>query len=318
MTSKSKVLTARSGFLTETYRKSGAIGCLKKISAAIHMYLPVLALGRRTNKSVGAYFDLITDDARMFYGDSFHFGYFKSDSDTLDQALENHTDIVVDMAKISTDKHILDVGCGVCAPAVRTVKKHGCRMTCINISGEQVKQGRALVDKHNLNEKIDVRVGNALELDFDDESFDSALCLEVAGDICVTKKQKTKFASEIHRVLKRGGHVGFSDLVFTGAPTCKEERAMRAILYHEGRELITDWASIFSEQGFVIKQKTDIIDATMKTWDHSLSVYEKNAARVDRRYGKKIANQTREHLRIIPEILRKHGSFLVMSAQKPA
>jgi hypothetical protein len=47
--------------------------------------------GRRTATGVAAYFDLITDDARLFYGDNFHVGYFRSGSETLAEALDAHT-----------------------------------------------------------------------------------------------------------------------------------------------------------------------------------------------------------------------------------
>ncbi|MFH0799272.1 MAG: methyltransferase domain-containing protein [Pseudomonadota bacterium] len=315
---KEKVLAAGGGFLTETWRESGLSGCARKVAAAIRMSLPLLTLGRRTNASVGAYFDLITDDARMFYGDNFHFGYYKSGAENLDQALANHTDIVAEMAGLSSDKRVLDLGCGICAPAIRMARMHGCRLACVNISAEQVRQGRAHVEEHGLSRSIDVMKGNALDLDFADGSFDSIVCLEVAGDICVTDAQKARLVCEMRRVLKAGGSVGFSDLVFTGKPARDEERAMRAILYHEGAELVTDWPAIFEANGFTISRKMDIIDDTMKTWEHSLAVYESRAEEVDRRYGKRIARRTLEQLRLIPEILRKHGSFVVMSVQKRA
>lgn len=312
-----KVLVARGGFLMETWREAGFAGCARKIISAILMQLPLMTIGRRTNRSVGAYFDLITDDGRMFYGDNFHFGYFKNGDESFDEALDNHTDIVAEMANINAAARVLDVGCGVCAPAIRIAKRHGCHITGINISGEQVRQGKSLVAEHGLSHLISVRKGNALKLDFEDSSFDAILCIEVAGDICVKPEQKIKLAGEMRRVLKPGGHIGFSDLVFTGLPTRDEERAMRMILYHDGAELLTDWPDIFEKNGFAIKRRLDIIKDTMKMWDHSLSVYETRAAEVERRYGRRIASRTMNHLRRIPEILQRYGSFIVMSAQKP-
>src|SRR5919198_1864858 len=62
--------------LVATWREAGLAGCARKLRAAVWMGLPVLVADRRTAQSVGAYFDLITDDGRLFYGDSFHLGYF--------------------------------------------------------------------------------------------------------------------------------------------------------------------------------------------------------------------------------------------------
>ena len=83
------------------------------------MSLPRLVRGRRTARSVGAYFDLITDDGRLFYGDSFHFGYFPNGQQTLAEGLDAHTDLVAALARVGSAKTVLDVGCGLAAPALR-------------------------------------------------------------------------------------------------------------------------------------------------------------------------------------------------------
>ena len=316
MRMKTRILAAHGGFFTETYKAFGIRGCLRKVAAAIKMQLPMLALGRRTNSSVAAYFDLITDDARMFYGDSFHFGYFIRGDESFEEALDNHTDIVAEMAQTDSAGEVLDIGCGICAPAIRIAGRHNCRITGVNISAEQVRQGRELVAREGLAKQISVVEGNALNLPFARESYDAALCLEVAGDICVTDAQKHRLAAEVHRVLRPGGRIGFSDLVFTSRPSRKEECAMRAILYHNGAELITDWPTIFRSRGFRVDRCEDIIGQTMKTWEHSLAVYESRAADVARRFGSSIARRIVRHLEMIPDILRTHGSFVVFSAEK--
>jgi cyclopropane fatty-acyl-phospholipid synthase-like methyltransferase len=312
------ISSARGGFLSQTYRASGFVGCARKIIAGIRMNVAPLIMRRRTNRSVGAYFDLVTDDGRMFYGDNFHFGFFHDGATTLCDALDAHTDMVARMARLGGAGRVLDIGCGICAPAIRIAGTYGGHITGINISREQVRQAKLLIDKERLADRIDVREGNALDLDFEDGSFDSLLCLEVAGDICVTEAQKTKFIDEIYRVLKPGGHIGFSDLAFTGCPTADEEKAMKMILYHEGHELITDWPALFKRRGFEIREEHDMIEHTMPTWDHFIAVYEGRRNEVEARYGRRIAAQSVANLKRLPAILRKFGSFPVLSARKPA
>jgi cyclopropane fatty-acyl-phospholipid synthase-like methyltransferase len=99
--------------LVTTWRDGGPAGSARKLSAAIRLALPVLVGGRRTAAGVGAYFDLITDDARLFYGDNFHFGYFRSGSETLAEALDAHTDLVAEMAHLGSRQLVLDAGCGI-------------------------------------------------------------------------------------------------------------------------------------------------------------------------------------------------------------
>lgn len=311
------ISTSGEGLFSQTYRTSGLGGCARKVVAALLTYATPFILRRRTNRSVAAYFDLVTNDGRMFYGDNFHFGFFHEGATTLSSALDAHTDMVVRMAKLGDADRILDIGCGICAPAIRITGTCDGHITGVNISGEQVRQAKLLIEKEHLANRIHVRKGNALELEFEDESFDSLLCLEVAGDICVTKAQKTKLMDEIYRVLKPGGYVGFSDLTFTGCPNPDEDKVMKMILYHEGRELITNWSELFQRRGFEIIEEHDMIEHTMQTWDHFIAVYEERRSEVEARYGKRIAAQSITNLKRIPDILQKYGSFPVISVRKP-
>jgi cyclopropane fatty-acyl-phospholipid synthase-like methyltransferase len=70
---------------------------------------------------VGAYFDLITDDGRLFYGDSFHFGYYPRKTETLAEALDAHTDLVGQLARVTPGAVVLDLGCGIGAEAPEIV-----------------------------------------------------------------------------------------------------------------------------------------------------------------------------------------------------
>lgn len=99
--------------LVTTWRDVGPAGSARKLSAAIRMALPVLVSRRRTAAGVAAYFDLITDDARLFYGDNFHVGYFRRGGETLAEALDAHTDLVGEMARLQTRQRVLDAGCGI-------------------------------------------------------------------------------------------------------------------------------------------------------------------------------------------------------------
>src|SRR5947208_3556113 len=105
--------------LMATWRQAGPAGCARKLRAAVGVGLPVLVGGGRSARSVGAYFDLITDEGRLFYGDSFHLGYFPRGGESLGEALDAHTDLVAALARVSTAASVLDVGCGLAAPALR-------------------------------------------------------------------------------------------------------------------------------------------------------------------------------------------------------
>ena len=280
------------------------------------MALPVLVRGRRTAASVAAYFDLITDEGRLFYGDSFHFGYFRSGSETLAEALDAHTDLVAEMARLQRWQRVLDVGCGIGAPALRIAERYGCEIAAVNISREQVRQGRRLIEERRMSHRVEIARGDARALDFPDASFDAIVCLEAAGDICVTEEDKDRLVRELHRVLRPGGHVGFSDLALRACPSAEEDRALKAVLYHGGAELVTDWPTLFARHGFTIVGREDIIADTMATWERTRALYEQRNSEVVRRYGRRIADRTRAQIDLIPKMLANLATFPVLSALK--
>ncbi len=304
--------------LVATWQETGLLGCARKVKAAAGMGLPVALRGRRTARSVGAYFDLITDDGRLFYGDSFHLGYFPGGAESLDEALHAHTDLVARLARVDLAETVLDVGCGLAAPALRIARRYGCRVTGVNISREQVRQGNALIAEEGLSDHVSIERGDARALDFEDESFDAIMCLEAAGDICVTEADKQRLVAELFRLLRPGGRVGFSDLALRSGVTAHEDRELRAVLYHSAAELVTDWPALFDGQGFEIAESADIIEDTLPTWERVRAVYSLRDSEVVSRYGRRLANRTVAHLERIRNILAEHGTFPVLAAVKPS
>jgi len=288
-----------------------------RLAAAVRCQWPLLVLRRRTVAGVGAYFDLVTDDGRLYFGDNFHLGYFQAGRETLHEAHDALTDLVADLADISTGAQLLDVGCGIGEPAIRIAGKYGCRITGINASRRQVRQGRELVAQGGLTDRIELRVGNALALDMPDASVDSVVCLESAGDICVTSAAKVQLVSELWRVLRPGGSVGFGDLAFSQAPTADEDKALRAVLYHTGTELVGDWPARFAARGFAISRYRDIHAATLATWDILQEFHQAHFSELCRRNGKRVVTATMRHFDgLVPAIVRC-GSYPTFSAQKP-
>jgi len=304
--------------LVATWREAGLAGCARKLRAAVWMGLPVLVCGKRTAQSVGAYFDLITDDARLFYGDSFHLGYFPQGDESLREALDAHTDLVAELARVKAAEHVLDVGCGLAAPALRIARRYGCRVTGLNISREQVRQGRELIAERGLSGRVTIQRGDARALEFPAGSFDAIVCLEAAGAICVTEPGKGRLVGELFRVLRPGGYVGFSDLALRAHPSPAEDRVLRAVLYHSGAELVTDWPAVFASHGFRVVECQDIISETPPTWKHARAVYERRDGEVSHRYGQGLVDRVAARLERIPRILAAHGTFPTLCAHKPS
>jgi hypothetical protein len=123
---------------------------------------------------------------------------------------------------------------------------------------------------------------------------------------------------ELFRVLRPGGYVGFSDLALRAHPSPAEDRVLRAVLYHSGAELVTDWPAVFASHGFRVVECQDIISETPPTWEHARAVYERRDGEVTRRYGQGLVDRVAARLERIPRILAAHGTFPTLCAHKPS
>ena len=177
-------------------RSPGARELLGKATCAARAQLRQLLCRRRTVRGVAAYFDLITDDGRLFFGDRFHFGYVPGGGLTLAQALDAHTNLVCELAGIRPG--MPGAGCWLRhrRPGAAHRLSHRLQVVGFNVSREQVRQGRELITGAGLAARVDIRHGNVLRMPLPDAGFDAAICLEAGGDICVRAADKPRLLAE--------------------------------------------------------------------------------------------------------------------------
>ena len=133
---------------------------------------------------------------------------------------------------------------------------------------------------------------------------------------------KPRLLAELRRMLRPGGQVGFSDLVFDRPPTAAEDRALRALLYHSARELLTDWPGLFAAAGFQLGTVRDIQAQTLPTGQHVQAVYRQHAAQIRVRYGRRLGPGIARHVdRQVAQVaaaIRRCGSYPALSAIAPS
>lgn len=111
------------------------------------------------------------------------------------------TNKLAKMANLKSGMKVLDVGCGVGGSARILASKFGCRVTGVDLASEYVKAAKKLTDIVGLSTEVDFQEGNALELDFDNGSFDAVWTQSAIMNIKNTKK----FIQEVYRVLRPNG-----------------------------------------------------------------------------------------------------------------
>src|SRR6516165_6093893 len=105
------------------------------------------------------------------------------------------------LAGITTDTSVLDVGSGVGGPARFLAATYGCRVTGVDLSEPFVEAARYLTGRTGQTGRVSFQTASALELPFEEGSFDAVLLQHVAMNIA----DRPLLYRETRRVLKQGG-----------------------------------------------------------------------------------------------------------------
>lgn len=157
---------------------------------------------------------------------------------------------LAELAELSPGLCVLDVGCGLGGSTRYLASERGCRTTGIDLTREYCEIAKALSQRVGLGDVVDFRHDSALDMPFDDATFDVVWTEHAQMNI----HDKAAFYTEIARVLKPGGRLIFHDIfqgsggeVFFPVPWAEEQsisslvtpEALRQLLKQVGlRELV--------------------------------------------------------------------------------
>ena len=135
--------------------------------------------------------------------DEFHIGGVAATRDLLKQI------------RITPDMHVLDIGSGIGGTPRFVAGETGCTVTGLDLTPEFVETATALSAMVGLDDKTRFRTGSALQMPFEDDSFDAALLLHVGMNI----PDKHRLMAEAARVLKPGAPFAVYEVMQTGPET---------------------------------------------------------------------------------------------------
>ena len=111
-------------------------------------------------------------------------------------------------ASLEPGSRVLDVGCGLGGSARYLAAEHQCQVTGIDLTQEYVDVADALAGMVGLSDKVTFRQASALEMPFEDGSFDLVWTEHVQMNIA----DKRAFYREIARVTRPEGLLLFHDI----------------------------------------------------------------------------------------------------------
>ena len=148
--------------------------------------------------------------------------------------------------RLDENSLVLDVACGSGTSAITLAKRFGCHVVGIDLSEKNLAKARVKANAAGLSQQLNFVKSDAENITFDDETFDVVMS-ECA--LCTFPDMKAA-VNEMHRVLKKGGKIGITDV------TIEDEipNNLKEVIYHviciAGALSAPGYQKILSERGF--------------------------------------------------------------------
>ena len=116
---------------------------------------------------------------------------------------------LADLLGFRGGERVLDIGSGIGGPSRFLASRYGCQVAGIDLTAEFCRVAEMLTRLTGLTDKVGYRQGNALDLPFEDMSFDVVWSQNASMNIA----DRDRLYSEMHRVLKPGGRLALQEVV---------------------------------------------------------------------------------------------------------
>lgn len=158
-------------------------------------------------RDIREFYDASSGLWESIWGEHMHHGYYGRNGNYKLERRLAQIELIEELliwagcTKDNPPENIVDVGCGIGGSTLHLAQKFGSRATGITLSPVQASRAKERAAEAGLDDRVSFAVANALDMPFEDNSFDLVWSLESGEHM----PDKTKFIQECYRVLKPGG-----------------------------------------------------------------------------------------------------------------
>ncbi|WP_331737259.1 methyltransferase domain-containing protein [Streptomyces sp. NBC_00019] len=223
----------------------------------------------------GELYDRFTEAMAMVYDENLHYGYWPDpdSGEPLAAATVRMTDELIERLGARRGDHVLDLGCGTGAPALRLAHVAGVQVTGVTVSRRQAAVAEAAASAAGLADAVRFVFADAMQLPFEDQALDRVWALESLHHM----PDRAHVLREIARVLRPGGRLAAADIVFRGPV---EDAAAREVVARfctaaqvPALERLDTYPALVERAGLVLTEVEDVTEHTRRTFGEILRAF---------------------------------------------
>ena len=196
-------------------------------------------------------------------------------------------DVLAAKAGIRTEHHVLDVCSGMGGPARYIAHRIGCRVTGLDLTESRYRSAIKLTEMVGLDDLVEFVNGNALDMPFEDNSFDVVIGQEAWCHV----PDKPRLISECARVVKPGGVIAFTDILRTDKLSEGDMRRLRSEMTFPVLETLRGYSQLLEKNGCTVVECDDLGKIWSRILEERLAMYRSLETETERSFG---ADRSRE------------------------
>ena len=164
-------------------------------------------MSNNLERDIREFYDASSGLWESIWGEHMHHGYYGRNGNYKLERRQAQIELIeelllwADCTQDNPPQNIIDVGCGIGGSTLHLAQKFYAQATGITLSPVQASRAKERAAEAGCDDRVSFEVANALDMPFEDNSFDLVWSLESGEHM----PDKTKFLQECYRVLKPGG-----------------------------------------------------------------------------------------------------------------